>query len=798
MFVSSTKYLNVSGIWIYQETLKESVNDTDSRKAKLAGTLAAASKVRTLAKDLSGGNLGSIRVQAAIGSQSTKSQTTSHQETNDAANLLAQNNLIVNLKGKGADSDLTVTGSNLTVGNNFYQSVEGDVLYQASTQTDTQDSQNSSKGWGVGVYASTQIGSGQSNQGFTVNANKAKGGSHETTTTHTNTQVTVGGTTVNDIGGNLILDGANLNTKHLTGTVGGDLIVKSRQDGYQYTHDQKQAGFSADVGFDGKPQSFSINGGKTDADADYAQVTHQSGIKAQESTLSVQGQGKFTSGYLITDAGKNQTQFAQGIQTQDIQNHLNYEGDAISVGIGIGADTSNPNGKAKPALQGIGYGKIDPVHKTSTTHSVITDQAGLSHINTESFKQEEVQNQLNEIITNDFNKEQVLTELGAQVNITTEFDNERRAVRSEYAKKAEGYRKQAEELPQGSQERTELETKAKQIDDNLRLFDGITSALYAPNSNGIIGDVARAASPELAYRIGQYFKDNKTLNQLDNGNRPEEQSANHLLAHAILGAAVSYATGNNPTTVTTAYTATDGSTADAVSAAEVGKVGVENNANAKEVMFAAQHPWIASQIGTVMPSADLHTVQNPNISTVVATFQINLLNNNGGDYDAISGEGSISNAYRHTLWQAIIANKFGSDIAIKVGNAHENTYTHQDIEKPTYGGVYLDKLFYSSLSSADEVADQFNNKIGRELAAKSPKLSNKEYAQKVLVYHYNYGLYQVKKIDGSYLVVKTRLPAELYNRAVTTLRGLDNTGAGPVLQQKREDYFNKTVIEGID
>ena len=44
------------------------------------------------------------------------------------------------------------------------------------------------------------------------------------------------------------------------------MIVKSRQDTYQYTHDQKQAGFSADVGFNGKPQSFSINGGKTDVD----------------------------------------------------------------------------------------------------------------------------------------------------------------------------------------------------------------------------------------------------------------------------------------------------------------------------------------------------------------------------------------------------------------------------------------------------------------------------------------------------------------------------------------------------
>ncbi|MFL1733148.1 VENN motif pre-toxin domain-containing protein [Moraxella oculi] len=147
--------------------------------------------------------------------------------------------------------------------------------------------------------------------------------------------------------------------------------------------------------------------------------------------------------------------------------------------------------------------------------------------------------------------------------------------------------------------------------------------MYAPNSNGIIGDVARAASPEFAYRIGQHFKANQTLNQLDNGHRPEEQSANHLLAHAILGAAVSYATGNDITTgalsgagsevaapalanylygtnepselnqdqkdtitsilnlatATAIYTAADGSTTDAVSGAEIGKVGVGNNNN---------------------------------------------------------------------------------------------------------------------------------------------------------------------------------------------------------------------------
>jgi len=75
--------------------------------------------------------------------------------------------------------------------------------------------------------------------------------------------------------------------------------------------------------------------------------------------------------------------------------------------------------------------------------------------------------------------------------------------------------------------------------------------LYAPNSNGIIGDTVRAASPELAYQIGKEFK-----------SKDQEGSPQHLLAHAILGAAVSYATDNNITTG-----ALSGATSEAVAPA---------------------------------------------------------------------------------------------------------------------------------------------------------------------------------------------------------------------------------------
>lgn len=121
--------------------------------------------------------------------------------------------------------------------------------------------------------------------------------------------------------------------------------------------------------------------------------------------------------------------------------------------------------------------------------------------------------------------------------------------------------------------------------------------------------MTRAVSPQVTYQIGQHFKQNNT-----------EQSASHLLAHALLGAATSYATGNNITTgalsgatsekaapilatylygkdpkeltqeqkdtITSiislgtagiAYGATDGSVSDAVNASEVGKGSVEWN-----------------------------------------------------------------------------------------------------------------------------------------------------------------------------------------------------------------------------
>lgn len=426
--VSSTMVDSAKSI----DGLIDATQESQSTRLKAMGMLAAATKAKNMLDQVSQGSLGSIRAQATLGTSTNKNQSTSSHQSNQASIINTDGNLIFDIQGKDTDSDLVITGSHINVGNDLYQKVAGDVIYQASTQTTTTNSQNSSKGAGFGVYASTTIGANsQSSAGFTAHANLGKGSSTENATTHTNTTVKVAGTTHNDIKGNFTLDGANLTTKHLTGTVGKDLIIKSRQDTYQYDSKQQNIGISANIDFSGKLQNANINAGKQQLNAQYAQVTHQSGIIANTSSLNVQGQGSFTGGYLITDANQNHTQFAQGIQSQDIQNHLSYQGDALQIGVSIAPKSKNgqqddtlDKTKHQLGLSGLGYGTITPTHKTSTTHSAITDQAGLSHINADNFNQTDVQSELNQVISNEFNKEQVLKELGAQVNISAEFGRE--------------------------------------------------------------------------------------------------------------------------------------------------------------------------------------------------------------------------------------------------------------------------------------------------------------------------------------------------------------------------------------
>ncbi|WP_371751599.1 hypothetical protein ABX013_19210 [Snodgrassella alvi] len=83
------------------------------------------------------------------------------------------------------------------------------------------------------------------------------------------------------------------------------------------------------------------------------------------------------------------------------------------------------------------------------------------------------------------------------------------------------------------EEREKYEKELSQWNAGGLLLNVIGAGLSAP-TNSIGGIVAATASPIVSYQIGQYFK-----------GKDAEGSTAHLVAHAVVGAAVAAAGGNN-------------------------------------------------------------------------------------------------------------------------------------------------------------------------------------------------------------------------------------------------------------
>ncbi|MGP4907237.1 VENN motif pre-toxin domain-containing protein, partial [Psychrobacter faecalis] len=180
--------------------------------------------------------------------------------------------------------------------------------------------------------------------------------------------------------------------------------------------------------------------------------------------------------------------------------------------------------------------------QTSTTKAGVTGMAGQSDVTTAT------KDSLNEPLANSFDANQVNKELGAQTQITQAFDQERRKIKTELNQEEEKLRNAAKKaLENGDRDSWEAYSQeADKIQQKSLIFDGISGALYGPNTNGAVGYVAKAISPQIAYQIGEAFKNNDFKNAMNEDNElAGVGSPQHILAHAILGAAVSAATGND-------------------------------------------------------------------------------------------------------------------------------------------------------------------------------------------------------------------------------------------------------------
>lgn len=133
------------------------------------------------------------------------------------------------------------------------------------------------------------------------------------------------------------------------------------------------------------------------------------------------------------------------------------------------------------------------------------------------------------------------------------------------------------------------------------------------------------------------------------------------------------------------------------------------------------------------------------------------------------------NAFRHTLWQATIANELGWEIAKEIGDAHENNpFAHE--------GFNPERDFFGNLSQADQVADLLNNEIGRAIGSNLKDKNMQELALTILHYYHNWGLWKAEPIVvkgellGNYKLVKEKLNKSQYNHAISVLNSLHPNG----------------------
>ncbi len=182
----------------------------------------------------------------------------------------------------------------------------------------------------------------------------------------------------------------------------------------------------------------------------------------------------------------------------------------------------------------------------------------------------------------------------------------------------------------------------------------------------------------------------------------------------------------------------------------------------REAGFFIKHPLAGVKIWQFSSGSN-------NISTIAVLFASNIELDNTGE------KGTQVNAFRNTLWQAIITSEYGEDISRQAGFSHEeNPVTLQQIEAVDRGYLVVSSLL--DIEKIDEIIDLKNNIIGREIGIKNKNLNNTELAKILLNEFRTHGLYVAERYKNTdyYKITQQKIDDVAYEKAINAIdNGLD-------------------------
>jgi hypothetical protein len=196
-----------------------------------------------------------------------------------------------------------------------------------------------------------------------------------------------------------------------------------------------------------------------------------------------------------------------------------------------------------------------------------------------------------------------------------------------------------------------------------------------------------------------------------------------------------------------------------------------------EFVFAVEHPIATYGIYGAEEPAE---VARPSTSSLAVRFSVNLEAHHQPDisHDGLTEntqhEGSEVNAMRHTIWNALNARAWGTDIAQQAADAHEDdphAIDHQDAATQSF----------PTLSAADQGVDLRNNIIGRDIGGSMLRsTTGKEVAEAVLRVFHDPGLWVAEQQpDRTYRAVRHQLSDTAFTAAALKLANLNWIGLTP-------------------
>ena len=400
----------------------------------------------------------------------------------------------------------TVVGSNVE-GKDVTLNAKENLNITASETTNKLEQNSKSSSASVGV--DFNIATGQVSS-VTISGSKSNGEVDANSTSYNESTVKADKKLDFTSGKDTNIKGGKLSGEKITGNVGGDFNIESKQDKNSYKEKNSSAGFGVGIDLSGKNKKDAIattdkkdkvsNANKTgifgsatksNVDSNYESVTDQSGIYAGKEgfDIRVEANTDLKGGIISSTADADKNKLSTGTLTfEDIQNKADYKAGSI----GINVDTSK-NAKKKDAgvTPNIGVGTKD--NAESVTKATVSE--GEIEIRDKGNQKQDLKD-LNRDTQNSLNK---LGEIFDKTKV--EERQELAGLFGEIAYKAVGDLAIKNGWQEGSAEKNALHA----------LVGGIMSELT--NSGFLAGASGAMINEMIQDKLSDMFKDNPAMHQ---------------------------------------------------------------------------------------------------------------------------------------------------------------------------------------------------------------------------------------------------------------------------------------------